>query len=177
MENLRIPNWLKQTIKYGHPILWDICFVYFQSPENNFAIMIKTILQNIPALIIITILGYVITFYYHKIDKIQKQYKKDKLLQQLSEKTVLIYLGLILRFIRNLSNEDLKNYGYSDTTQTELKFIGHSENKETSKDEIKNQSRVDIIEIEKLKKNFSDAELEKLGFTEDIIKYIRNKCR
>ncbi len=59
-------------VTYGHPILWDILYTNYQKYNGNIKFDVA-INQNIEALIIITILGYIISYYFLKIRKINQK--------------------------------------------------------------------------------------------------------
>jgi hypothetical protein len=166
-------KWISNIIKFGHPLVWDVCFTLYQKGELK---MLDVISKNLPALIVITILGYIITFYFIQIDKIRRQHKKDYLIQKCNEIRNAIYLKLILRVMKNFSKDDLSYYDITSNyiDKNELKFIGFGD-EETAKKRLMYFKGFEELGLNKLNIEFSKEELNSLGFTKEEINYIQNE--
>jgi hypothetical protein len=65
-------------LKWAHPYIWDVGFSLYQYQKQTGGNMFDIIRENWLALVIITLLGYMVTYYIHQLDRIKKENLKLK---------------------------------------------------------------------------------------------------
>jgi hypothetical protein len=113
---------------WSHPIIWDICVTYFLKGNNT---ILETIILNIPSLVVITILGYLLSYYFVKINKMNTKVN-DAIRNH----------ALQMNFLKSiLSSNNIKECNFEiariELTESEMKEAGFDEKDVINKNKLR----------------------------------------